>query len=197
MFLDSFSLHRIIWFSIDWKMDIVLSIVWLVLCIVAIIGSILPWIPWPQLWYVAILIVQFFMDRPFSWWFIIIWWVLMVLLMVADYYLPLLWTKKFWWSKRWNRWCIFWMLVWMFFWPVGLIIWPFGGALIWEFLRQYDIQKSIKPAFWAFIWFLWGIFLKLVASIILMVYFCIGCYTHFFLTLDSFSIGTNALSSLL
>lgn len=178
-------------------MDIVLCIVWLILCVVAVIGSILPWIPWPQLWYIAILIVQFFMDRPFSWWFIVIWWVLMILLMVADYYLPVLWTKKFWWSKRWNRWCIIWMLVWMFFWPVGLIIWPFGWALIWEFLRQHDIQNSIKPAFWAFIWFLWGIFLKLVASIILFIYFCMWCYSHFFLSLDSFSLGTNALSSLL
>jgi hypothetical protein len=64
-------------------------------------------------------------------------------------------------------------------------------------LHQYNIQKSIKPAFWAFIWFLSGVLLKLVASIILLINFCIWCYDHFFLTLDSFSVGINAFSSLL
>lgn len=178
-------------------MDIVCCIIWLILCVVAIIGSILPWLPWPRLAYIAVLLSQFLMDKPYSRWFIIVWWILMVVLALLDYYLPILWTKKFWWTKRWNRWCIIGMIVWMFFWPIWLILWPFGWALIGEYLRQSSIDKSIKPAFWAFIWFLSGVVLKLVASIILMVYFCIGCYNHFFLTLDSFSIGTNALSSLL
>lgn len=178
-------------------MDIVCCIIWIILCIIAVIWSILPWLPWPQLAYIAILLAQFLMDKPFTWWFIILWWILMVLLMVLDYYLPILWTKKFWWSKRWNRWCILWMTAWMFVWPAGLILWPFGWALIGECLHQYNIQKSIKPAFWAFIWFLSGVLLKLVASIILLINFCIWCYNHFFLTLDSFSVGINAFSSLL
>lgn len=178
-------------------MDIVFCIVWIILCIIGIVGSILPWLPWPQLWYVAILIAQFFMNQPFTRWFIIIWWILMVLLMILDYYLPIFWTKKFWWTKRWNWWCIIWMIIWIFAWALGLIIWPFAWALIWEYLHQNNIQKSIKPAFWAFIWFASGILLKLIASIILMIYFCIWCYNHFFLTLDSFPTWTNALTSLL
>jgi hypothetical protein len=31
----------------------------------------------------------------------------------------------------------------------------------------------------------------------LLIYFCIGCYSHFFLTLDSFPIVQNELTSLL
>ncbi len=178
-------------------MDIVCCIIWTILCIVAIIGSIIPWIPWPQLWYVAILLAQFFMNNPFSRWFIIIWWILMIILMVADYYLPILWTKKFGWTKWWNWWCLIWTIVWMFFWPIGLILWPFGWALIWEFLHNNTVQKSIEPAFWAFIGFIWWIFIKLVASVILFIYFCIWCYHHFFLTLDSFPIWVNELTSLL
>ena len=178
-------------------MDIVCCIIWIILCFIAIAGSILPWIPWPQLWYIAILLAQFLMNKPFSRWFIIIWGILMILLIIADYYLPILWTKKFWWTKRWNRWCIIWMIIWIFAWPIWLILWPFWWALIWEFLHKNDIHKSIKPAFWAFIGFISWILLKLVISIILFIYFCIGCYNHFFLTLDSFPIQTNDFASLL
>lgn len=178
-------------------MDIVCCIIWIILCIIAIAGSILPWLPWPQLAYVAILLAQFLMNRQFSRWFIILWGILMILLIVLDYYLPILWTKKFWWSKRWNRWCIVWMIIGLFAWPIGLILWPFAWALVGEFLRQNNLQKSIKPAFGAFIWFLSWTLLKVIASIILLVYFCIWCYNHFFMTLDSFPIWTDALTSLL
>ena len=178
-------------------MDIICCIIWIILCIVGIAGSILPWLPWPQLWYIATLLAQFFMNKPFSRGFIIVWGILMILLIIADYYLPILWTKKFWWTKRWNRWCIIWMIIWIFAWPIWLILWPFWWALIWEFLHKNNIQKSIKPAFWAFIGFISWILLKLVISIILFIYFCIGCYNHFFLTLDSFPIQTNYFASLL
>ena len=178
-------------------MDIICCIIWIILCIVGIAGSILPWLPWPQLWYIATLLAQFFMNKPFSRGFIIVWGILMILLIIADYYLPILWTKKFWWTKRWNRWCIIWMIIWIFAWPIWLILWPFWWALIWEFLHKNNIQKSIKPAFWAFIGFISWILLKLVISIILFIYFCIGCYNHFSLTLDSFPIQTNDFASLL
>lgn len=161
-------------------MDIACCIIWIILCVIAIAGSVLPWLPWPQLWYVAILLTQFLMNKPFSWWFVIIWWVLVIILMLADYYLPILWTKKFWWSKWWNWWCIIWMVVGLFTWPFGLILWPFTGALIGEYLQKTNIQKAIKPAFWAFIGFVSWIVLKLVVSIVLFVYFCIGCYNYFF-----------------
>lgn len=178
-------------------MDIVCCVIWIILCIVSVAWSILPWIPWPQLAYTAILLAQFLMNKPFSRWFIIVRWILVILLMILDYYLPILWTKKFWWSKWWNWWCIVWIVIWLFAGPFGLIIWPFVWALVGEFLHKNDVHKAIKPAFWAFIGFVSWIMLKLVISIILFVYFCIGCYNHFFLTLDSFTIQTNDFASLL
>lgn len=177
-------------------MDIFICVVWIILCLVAIIGSILPWLPWPQLSYVAIILAQFFMDKPFSRRFVIIWWILMVVLIVLDYYLPIFWTKKFGWSNRWNWGCIIGMIVWMFVWPVWLILWPFAWALVWEYLHKNDLDKSVKPAFGAFLGFLSGVWLKLIVSIILLIYFCIGCYNHFFVTLDSFPIIENELISL-
>ena len=109
-------------------------ILWIILCIIAIIGSILPWIPWPQLAYIAIIIAHF-SDNLFSWNFLIIRWFIILIIMVLDYYLPIFWTKKFWWSKRGNIWCIIWMIVWLFVWPLWLILWPFLWALIWEYLH--------------------------------------------------------------
>lgn len=178
-------------------MDIACCIVWLILCLIAIIGSILPWLPGPQLAYIAVLAAQLLMNKPFSRWFIIIRWILMILLIIIDYYLPILWTKKFGWSKRWNWWCIIWMIIWLFAWPAGLILWPFAWALFGEYLHQNDLQKSIKPAFWAFIGFVSWVLLKLIASIILTIYFCTWCYNHFFTTLDSFPIEPNALTTLM
>lgn len=89
------------------------------------------------------------------------------------------------------------MVVWIFVWPIWLILWPFAWALIWEYLHKSNIETSIKPAFWAFLWFTSGILLKLIVSIILLIYFCIGCYNHFFLTLDSMPVIENELTSLL
>lgn len=177
-------------------LEITCCIIWIILGVVWILGAIIPWIPWPQLAYIAIIIAQIFMNKPFSLWFIIVRWIVMVLLIIVDYYLPILWTKKFGWSKRGNWWCIIWMVVWLFWWAFGLILWPFLGALIWEYIHQNDSKKSIKAAFWSFIWFLSWVVLKFIASIILFVYFIIWCYNHFFLTLDSFSIWADALSSL-
>ena len=178
-------------------MDIFICIVGIILCIIAIIGSIVPWLPWPQLSYIATILAQFFMDKPFSRWFIIIWWILMIVLMVLDYYLPIFWTKKFGWSDRWNWGCIIGMIVWMFVGPVWLILWPFAWALVWEYLHKNDLDKSVKPAFGAFLGFLSGVWLKLIVSVILLIYFCIGCYNHFFVTLDSFPTIENELTSLL
>ena len=161
-------------------MDIACCVIWIVLCVISVAWSILPWVPWPQLAYLAILLAQFLMDKPFSWWFVIIWWILMIFLMLADYYLPVLWTKKFWWTKRWNWWCVVWMIVWIFFWPFGLILWPFVWSLVGEFLCKSDIKRAIKPAFWAFVGFVSWIVLKLVVSIILFVYFCVCCCNYFF-----------------
>ena len=177
-------------------MDIVCSIVWVLLCFVALIGSVVPWIPWPQLAYIAILFAQFFMDKPFSLSFIIVWWIVMALLIVIDYYLPILGTKKFGWSKRWNWWCIIWMVVWLFWWAFGLILWPFLWALTGEYLHQKNIQKSIKAAFWSFLWFISWVLLKLIASIVLTLYFCIWCYHYFFPNLDSIEEWENVVSTL-
>lgn len=120
----------------------------------------------------------------------------MIVLIVLDYYLPIFWTKKFGWSNWWNWGCIIGMVVWMFVWPVGLILWPFAWALVWEYLHKNDLDKSVKPAFGAFLGFLSGVWLKLIVSIILLIYFCIGCYNHFFVTLYSFPTVENELTSL-
>lgn len=176
-------------------MGIVSCIIWVLLNVIGLIGSVVPWIPWPQLAYLAIILIQIFMNEPFSWWFIVVRWVVMVLLIVIDYYLPILWTKKFGWSKWGNRWCIIWMVVWLCWWALGLILWPFLWALIWEYLHQKNTKVSIKAAFGSFLWFLSWVLLKLFATIILIVYFCIWCYNYFVSDLDSNNIWENAVVS--
>ena len=160
-------------------MSILWCILWIILCIISIIGSILPWIPWPQLAYIAILIAHF-SDNLFSWKILIIRWIIIIIISILDYYLPILWTKKFWWWKRGNYGCITWMIVWLFVWPLWIIFWPFLWALTWEYLHKKSLQKWIKPAFWAFIGFLSWTILKVAVSIILFIHLCINYYNFFF-----------------
>ena len=125
-------------------MDFVCCIIWIILSVTGIAGSILPWLPWPQLWYVAILLAQFLMDKPFSWWFVIIWWFLVIVLMLADYYLPILWTKKFWWTKWWNWWCIIGMVLGIM--PVvgiPLIFVSSGGSALISNMMSLGILENI------------------------------------------------------
>lgn len=152
-------------------------IIGIILCIISIVWSILPWLPWPQLAYGAIILAQILLNNPFSWSFIILWWITIIVLQLLDYYLPILWTKKFWWSKWWNYGCIIWMIVWAFFGAFGIIAFPFVWAMIWELIYKNNIPLAIKSAFWSFLWLAWWVVLKILISVILFVYFCIWCYS--------------------
>lgn len=172
-------------------MDIFLVIVWVILTIVWIIWSILPALPWPQLGYVALLLLQFTSWEHFSWTFIIIRWLINIALMVLDYIIPILWTKKFGWTKRWVYGSTIWLIVWVIilpltwivlgpFWLFGLILGPFAWAYIWERLRGHWNKHALKSAFGSFLGFITWIALKLVVCIIMAVYFFAQSYKILF-----------------
>lgn len=172
-------------------MDILLIILWLVLCILAIIGSLLPVLPGPLLAYAALILLQLTSSHPFGWTFFIIRAVIIIFLTILDYIIPLRWTKKFWWSKRGNRWSTIWLIIaviilpvlWITIWPFGLlwlIWWPFLGAYIGEILYGKRHEKAFKSALGSFIGFLTWTFLKLIFSIVMTIYFVKTAYMILF-----------------
>ncbi|MBT8297240.1 MAG: DUF456 domain-containing protein, partial [Maribacter sp.] len=50
--------------------------------------------------------------------------------------------------------------------PIGIVIWPFVGALVGELMNKADRKTAAKAAFGSFIGFLTGTFLKFVVTIV-------------------------------
>jgi uncharacterized protein YqgC (DUF456 family) len=151
----------------------------LLLGLIGIIGAILPGLPWPQLWYAALWLLQFSLHTPFSRSFLIIRGILTIVITILDYLLPLRGTKKFWGTKRGKSGCILGMLIGLFAGPVGVITWPFLGAFLGEYLSQHHRKKALKSARGALLGFLSGILLKLLVSVIFLAYIIVVSIQHY------------------
>jgi len=172
-------------------MDIVLIILWWILCLVAIIGSFLPVLPWPLLAYIAFILLQLTSAHPFSWTFFIVRAVIIIFITILDYIIPSRWTKKFWGTKRGVRGSNIWLIIaviilpilWITIWPFGLlwlVWWPFLWAYLGEKYAGKKHEHALRSARWSFIGFITGSFLKLVISIVMCIYFISAVYTILF-----------------
>ena len=171
-------------------MDIVLIILWTILCIIAIIGSILPVLPWPLLAYIAFILLQLTSGHPFNRTFFVVRALIIIFMTILDYVVPARWTKKFGWTKRGVRgsniglivWVIILPLLWITVGPfglIGLIGGPFLGAYLGEKFGGKQHRHALKSARGSFIGFVTGSLLKIVVSIIMAGYFFINVYTYF------------------
>jgi uncharacterized protein YqgC (DUF456 family) len=119
--------------------------------------------------------------------------IICIIITTVDYIVPVLWTKKMWGTKRWTKWSTIWLIIWVIVLPIlGIVIWPFGliwlfgwpfvWAYIWEKLYQKhkklrsNDKKALKAALGSLLWFISGIFLKLIFSIIIAGYFFRNVY---------------------
>ena len=173
-------------------MNIAIVIIGIILTLVWIVWSVLPAVPGPQLGFVALLLLQFTSWwEHFSWLFIIIWWLINVVLMVLDYVIPIIWTKKFGWTKAGVRGSMIWLIVGVIILPLlGITIWPFGllglilgpffGAFLWEKIAWKENKHAWKSAFGSFLGFLTETLLKVVVCIIMAVYFFVQAYKVLF-----------------
>lgn len=168
-------------------MAIVRIILGLILTLIWTAGAILPVLPGPLLNYIALLILQFTGGHPFSTEFLILRWGVIVLVTILDYVIPVIWTKKFWWTKSWVTWSTIWLIIAVIILPIlgisigpfgilGLIWWPFIGAYIGEKVWWKEHQHALKSAFWSFLWFAAGAILKLVISVVMGIYFIIEAF---------------------
>jgi len=168
-------------------MDIVLIVIWALLCVVAIVGSLLPVLPGPLLAYIAFILLQLTSAHPFGWTFFIVRALIIIFLTILDYVVPSRWTKKFWWTKRGVRGSNIGLLIsvivlpifWIVIWPFGLI-WLIAGPFLWSYLWEKYAGKqhehALRAARWSFIGFITGSLLKLVISIIMCIYFISASY---------------------
>ena len=150
-------------------MDIALLIIGFILMFIGILGSFLPVLPGPTVSWVGLLLLYLTRAVPDDWWFLGITLVIALTVFALDYVIPAMGTKKFGGSKAGMMGTVIGLLVAIFF-PIlgflGIIIWPFIGALVGELMNNADKKTATKAAFGSFIGFLTGTFLKFVVTIV-------------------------------
>ena len=142
----------------------------IILCVVAIAGSVLPLLPGPPVAYVGLLLQQFRDPNPFTTKFLLIWAAIVVVSLVLDYLIPVWGTKRFGGTKYGVWGCTLGFLAAFWMGPLGVIIGPFVGAFVGEMIGGQDSKKSFRAALGSFVGFLLGSFLKLVICFFMLFY---------------------------
>lgn len=152
--------------------DILFIILGSILLLVGLAGCILPVIPGPPISYLALLVLHFSPNYQFSTNFLILWAVISLGVTVIDNLIPMYTTQKFGGSKRAVWGSMIGLLIGIFlFPPIGLIVGTFVGAVLGELSTGKDTKTALRSGFGAFMGFVGGTLLKLVASGMMIFYF--------------------------
>lgn len=156
-------------------MDIALLVIGFFLMILGLIGSFIPVLPGPPISWVGLLLLHLTNAVPEDWWFLGITGAVALIIFALDYIIPAIGTKKFGGTKAGMIGTVIGLLFAIFF-PIlgflGIIIWPFAGALVGELLNKADKKTATKAAFGSFIGFLTGTFLKFLVAMFYIGFFC-------------------------
>jgi len=144
-----------------------------------IIGCLLPILPGPPLSYLGILCLQLLEKPRFESGFLLIWAGIVLVVVVLDYIIPVYGTKRMGGSRRGVIGSLIGLLVGIFiFPPFGIIIGPALGALIGESIGGKEGKNPMKAAIGSFLGFMTGVFLKLLVSGFLTMYYITNLKIH-------------------
>jgi len=152
-------------------MEVLLIILGIIMLLAGLAGCILPAIPGPPLAYVALLLLEFAEQAPFSLEFMIVLLLIVVVVTLLDFYVPVWGTKKFGGSKYGTYGSIAGLIIGLFFSPVGIIIGPFLGAFLGELIGGKKAEEALRAGLGAFVGFLAGTFAKLAVTLVMAFYF--------------------------
>ena len=162
-------------------MDIVLLVFGFIFMLVGILGSFLPVLPGPTISWIGLLLLYLTKVVPNDWLFLGITLVIALTVFALDYIIPAVGTKKFGGTRAGMLGTMIGLLVALFFpilGPLGIIIWPFVGALVGELLNKADKKTATKAAFGSFIGFLTGTFLKFMVTIVYLGLFIMTAWEY-------------------
>ena len=154
-------------------MDIVLVIIGLILCLIGIVGSVLPVIPGPPFGWLGLLCLELTDVIPNNYWFLGITFVIAIGIFLLDYMMPAISTKKFGGSKAGAIGAVLGLIIGLVSpIPFGFLIGPFVGAFIGEIaFNKTKGPQALKAAFGSFLGFIASTFMKLFVSFIFLVFF--------------------------
>jgi uncharacterized protein YqgC (DUF456 family) len=158
-------------------LDVVLIIIGSILVLVGIIGCILPVLPGQILSWIALLLLQFTSEPPFSTRFIVIWALVTAGVTFLDYVVPLWGTKKLGGTKAGVWGAGIGVIAGIFlFPPIGLIVGPFLGAVTGELINGTKGNDALKAGLGSFLGFVAGTLMKLAISVIMGYYFVVNAF---------------------
>lgn len=153
-------------------MSPLLIVLSLLLVLLGLVGSVVPAIPGPPLSWVGLLLLHFSTAAQYSVTFLIITAVVAAIITVMDFVFPSLSTKKHGGSKAGIWGCNIGLVVSIVGLPfgpqglLGIIFWPFVGALVGEFVSGKKDTVALRAAWGAFLGFLTGTGLKLAYGLV-------------------------------
>lgn len=146
------------------NLSILLTILAVILLIVGFLGTFIPVIPGAPLAWVGLLLAYFSSYNDISFVCLIITGVVAVAVSILDNVLPVLMTDKVGGSKAATVGSTIGLIIGFFLGPAGIIAGPFLGALVGEMIHSGgNFSTSIKAAWGAFLGFLLGTGIKMIA----------------------------------
>jgi uncharacterized protein YqgC (DUF456 family) len=160
--------------------NFVLVIGGLLLCVVGIVGSVLPILPGPPISWMGLLLLHLTNAVESSYVFLGFTLVIAITIFFLDYFIPAIGTKKFGGSRAGAIGTTIGLIVGLLSpIPFGILIGPFLGALIGEMaFNKTEGKHAVKAAFGSFLGLLASTFMKLTISMIFLGFFLWGLVQH-------------------
>lgn len=153
-----------------------LAVLAIILAVIGVVGAVAPGLPGPPLSWAGLLLVYLRHGTngagdEMSLKFLLFWLAVTVLVTVVDYLVPAWFTKLTGGSKYAGRGAIIGLFAGLLYPPVGMVFGALIGAFVAElFFARKDGVESVKSSVGAFLGFLFGTGIKLVASGLMFYY---------------------------
>lgn len=153
-------------------MDMLLLILGAISMLLGIAGALLPVLPGPPLSYAGLLLLHFSDYGSFSTRFLVIYGLVTLVVFVIDLAMPAGAAKAFG-ASRYGTWGAgIGVVAGLFFLPpLGIIIFPFAGALAGELLQGKAMKTALKGAWGSFLGFIVGVVIKIALCLVMAYYF--------------------------
>jgi len=156
-------------------MDYLLLIIGLILCVVGILGSIIPGLPGHPLNYIALLLL-YWVNKSVSVNTLIIYGLLTVVVLVLDYFIPILTAKKYGATRPGIIGSMIGMVVGFFFTPIGMILGVFLGAVLGDLYAGRNSEQATKSGIATLFGTLLSTGFKVILAILMTVLFCVEAF---------------------